>query len=74
MPLVIKEYEPLARHTIFNIGGLARFFVDVASRDELSAAIDFAVERHLPWRILGAGSNVLISDSGFNGAVIHPAG
>ena len=72
--MVVKEHEPLAAHTVFKIGGPARFFVIVSSRDDLAAAVQFAQEQKLPWVLLGAGSNVLVSDAGFRGVVIHPHG
>ncbi len=74
MPLVIKEQEPLARRTVFRIGGPARFFVSAQSGEDIATAVRFAGERDLPWVMLGAGSNVLVSDRGFSGVVIHPAG
>lgn len=74
MALVFKEYEPLAPHAVFKIGGPARFFVETHSAQNLIAAISLAAGKNLPWLILGAGSNVLISDDGFPGMVIHPRG
>lgn len=74
MDLQIKEDEPLALHTIFRIGGPARFFVDAKAADEVRDAILFAREKGLPWFMLGAGSNVLVSNRGFNGVLVHWAG
>lgn len=74
MALAPLENEPLARHTVFKIGGPARLFVSVSSRHELMEALRFARTEHLPWVVLGAGSNVLIADRGFPGLVIHPEG
>jgi len=74
MELTPLENESLARHTVFKIGGPARFFVSVSSRNELVAALRFARAERLSWIVLGAGSNVLVSDRGFPGVVIHPEG
>lgn len=74
MALVVKEHELLVPHTVFKIGGPARFFIPASSRDDFAAAVRFAAEKNLPWLVLGAGSNVLISDAGFSGVVIHPNG
>ncbi len=74
MSLVIRGHEPLAPHTVFQIGGPARFFAEVASPEDLAEAMTLAVEQKLPWRVLGAGSNVLVADRGFDGVVIHPVG
>src|SRR3989344_984345 len=72
--LVVKEQEPLANHTVFRIGGPARFYAEVASPDQWIAALAFAEERGMPWTALGAGSNVLVADAGFPGLAIHPIG
>jgi len=74
MDMVIKEGIPLAPYTIYKIGGPARFFVEVRSADMLKEALRFAEERLVPFFILGAGSNVLVADRGFDGIVIHPSG
>ena len=71
--LQIKENVPLAPYTTFRIGGPARFFAEVTSEDELLEAIQFARHRRLEIFTLGGGSNLLVSDSGFDGLVIHIA-
>ena len=60
----------LAPLTTFNIGGNAKFFVEVGSADELKETVEFAKENKLPIFVLGGGSNILISDEGFDGLVI----
>jgi UDP-N-acetylmuramate dehydrogenase len=67
----IKEQVPLAPYTTFQIGGPAAHFASVASQEELEEAIIFAKAKSLPKLILGGGSNVLISDLGFEGLVIQ---
>lgn len=74
MARVIREYEPLSAHTVFRIGGPARFFIEAATAEDFLKALGAARESGLPFYILGAGSNVLISDKGFPGMVIHPRG
>lgn len=66
----LTEHVSLAPHTTFGIGGPARFFAEAESIEDVVEAIAFARERALPIFVLGGGSNVLISDSGFNGIVI----
>jgi UDP-N-acetylmuramate dehydrogenase len=71
----IQENVLLAPFTTFRIGGAARFFVQAQNIADIEKAIAFAqeekeAEKRLPIFILGGGSNVLISDSGFNGLVI----
>lgn len=68
----MQESEPLARHTVFKIGGPARFFVSAKSGEDIAAAVQLGRERGVPWVMLGAGSNLLVSDQGFPGVVIHP--
>lgn len=74
MAFAINEHEPLSRHTVFRIGGPARFFITAEGEDDFVAALRAARSSGLPWLVLGAGSNVLVSDRGFDGIVIRPAG
>lgn len=74
MALDIKENVFLAPYTIYKIGGPARFFVEAADADEVREALVFAVERKLPFVIIGAGSNMLVSDRGFDGVAIRMTG
>jgi UDP-N-acetylmuramate dehydrogenase len=69
--LVIQEQVPLAPYTTFRIGGPARYFCEVTTHDELLEAVTFAHERSLPLFVLGGGSNLLVSDSGFDGLVLR---
>lgn len=69
----IKENLPLAPFTTFAIGGPARWFVSVSSESEIVEATAWARERELPLFVLGGGSNLLVSDEGFNGLVLHIA-
>lgn len=71
MTCVIKENEPLASQTVFKIGGPARFFAEIGNEGDFISALKAAHSLGLPWVILGAGSNILVSDNGFNGMVIR---
>ena len=73
MPLVFRQDVPLAAHTTFELGGAARFLVDVAREDELLQALSFARSRGLPTLVLGGGSNLVVADRGFDGLVIRMA-
>jgi len=68
-----REQVPLAPYTTFSIGGPARWFADAASEEDVVEAIRFARQRNLPVFILGGGSNLLVSDEGFPGLVLHIA-
>ena len=61
----------LNKYTSLRVGGPAKSILHVSTEDEIIAAIEGAGD--LPVLIIGGGSNVLISDSGFAGTVIHIA-
>jgi UDP-N-acetylmuramate dehydrogenase len=63
--------EPLARHTSARIGGPADAFVAARTVTELAAAARAAWAYRVPLTVLGGGSNVLISDRGVRGLVVH---
>ncbi len=65
----IQKNIPLAQYTTFKIGGPAGFFCEAKNEKEILEALKFAQEKKLPVFILGGGSNVLVSDKGFNGLV-----
>ena len=63
--------EPLARLTTMRVGGPADLFVEAHNLFELRALVRFARARAIPFFILGRGSNLVISDRGMAGLVIH---
>lgn len=68
--------EPLAGLTTFEIGGPAQVLARPSTSEELQDLLRACRECDTPWVILGAGSNVLISDAGVQGVVIlldHPS-
>lgn len=65
---------PLAQYTTLGVGGPARWFVDAKDEDEIRAALGFARSREVPFLLLGGGSNLLVSDTGFPGMVVRPTG
>lgn len=70
----VLENEPLCRHTTFQIGGPADRFVTVESVPQLQGALRAAGEAGVPWLVLGKGSNLLVRDKGFRGAVVALSG
>src|SRR3989344_3304895 len=68
--MLIEENVPLAPLTTFFIGGPARYFARVTTVEELKQSIDYARDKSLATLVLGGGSNVLVSDAGFDGLVI----
>jgi len=67
----IKENISLSQYTTFKIGGLAKYFTEVNSEETLVEAVEYAKKNNLPAYIIGGGSNILISDKGFDGLVIR---
>ena len=63
--------EKLARYTTIRIGGPAELLVRPRTAEELRAVIDLAHSEDVALRVLGAGSNVLVSDKGVRGIVVH---
>lgn len=66
----IRENVILAPYTTFGIGGPARYFCEVKSVEDLKSALSFSKQNNLRLFILGDGSNILVSDKGFDGLVI----
>lgn len=62
---------PLARLTTIGTGGPARWFARPTSMDELTSALRFARDEALPLAVVGLGSNLLVSDAGFDGMVVR---
>ena len=63
--------DPLARFTTMRVGGPADLFAEIHNLFELRAIVRFARSRELPYFILGRGSDLVISDKGIRGLVIH---
>ena len=66
--------EPLAKHTYFGIGGEASAYIEVSTTDELSALAHFHRQWDVPIAVIGRGSNLLVSDTGFNGISVRLIG
>ncbi len=62
--------EPMIRHTSFKIGGPADVLIVPNNLDELSRLFGLLLEENIPYFILGAGANILVSDRGIRGVVI----
>lgn len=69
----LKLNEPLAKHTTFHLGGEADFFAQIGNIVQLQKVLD-AIEGKIPIFILGAGSNVLVTEKGWTGIVIRLTG
>jgi len=79
-PQMVETFGPalqfdreLASLTTFGTGGRAVYFLEALSETELADAVARATRHCIPFFILGGGSNVLVSDSGFEGLIIKIA-
>ena len=70
---IFQKNVLLKDYTTYKIGGPAKYFLIAKNKEDLIKAIKSAKELKLPVFILGGGSNVLVSDKGFNGLVIKIA-
>ena len=63
--------EPMKKHTTFRVGGCARYLVEPGDVQQLSAVVNACREQKVPYYVVGNGSNLLVSDAGYNGVIIH---
>jgi UDP-N-acetylmuramate dehydrogenase len=66
----VKENVSLAPYTSARIGGPADYLITATSSDELAEIMSLIWQQHLPYFILGGGSNILISDKGVRGITV----
>lgn len=65
---------PLGKYTTAQVGGRAKAIITVKKRSDLIESVRFCWENRLPFRIFGSGSNILVSDNGYEGiAIINQA-
>lgn len=67
----IRLGEPMSRHTTFRIGGEADCFVEIENLDQLTHLQRYLQMVEQPCLVLGNGSNLLVSDRGYAGVVLH---
>ncbi len=66
----VRRDEAMSRHTTYRIGGPAALLIECDSISDLSAATSILAEEEVEWTVLGKGSNVLVADAGYEGAVL----
>jgi UDP-N-acetylmuramate dehydrogenase len=64
--------ESLAKRTSMHVGGVARWLIEVSSREALTALLDRLVDEGVPWCVLGGGTNTLAADTPLEAVVITP--
>ena len=70
MDLLMQRNIKISSLTTLRIGGLAKYFFEARDREELKRVINWAQKQKIPYFILGGGSNLLVSDRGFNGLLV----
>ena len=68
--MLIREQVPLAPLTTLGVGGDARYFLEAFTESEVVEGVRFARDHKIPLFVLGGGSNLVVSDNGFNGVVL----
>lgn len=63
--------EPMSRHTTFQVGGEAECLIDIASEEVLVKLLKYLNIIEIPYFILGNGSNLLVSDKGYDGVILR---
>ncbi len=69
----LRQHEVMRDHTTIKVGGVADFYFEAKTTDDLIKAVNAATQAKVPYFILGGGSNVIFSDYGFPGLVIKNA-
>lgn len=69
----VLENEPMSRHTTFRIGGPARWFLQPEDHDQAGAILRLCHGRGVTPFLLGNGSNLLVSDRGYDGVILSTA-
>ncbi|MEJ5301417.1 MAG: UDP-N-acetylmuramate dehydrogenase [Thermodesulforhabdaceae bacterium] len=68
--VLIRENEDLSKRTTFRIGGKAKLFIEPFDEIALGTLVKFFHDHHIPWKIIGAGSNVLVNDEGVEEPIV----
>jgi len=66
----VKFEEPMAKHTTFRVGGPAEAYVEPGNLKQLTALIQWAVQKKIRYLVIGGGSNLLVTDRGIRGIVV----
>lgn len=66
----VLENVDLKKYNTYGIGGIARFLVSPYSVTHLQGLLEYLNSNNIPWYVLGGGSNVILPDDDFAGAII----
>lgn len=67
---MFQQNKLLSSLCTFGIGGPARYFIEVNSIEAMQSTLNACRKQHLPYIVIGKGSNCLFDDRGFNGVII----
>lgn len=70
MPGRVRAGEPMKKYTSWRIGGPSEIFVEPSGREDLKLVVSYAHRHDLPFTLIGAGTNLLVSDQGIRGIVV----
>ncbi len=69
--MTIQEFIPVGSKTTMRIGGKARYYADIVTREDVEEAVKFAEEKKIPLIVLGGGSNTIFADGEINALVVR---
>ena len=67
----IKRNVPLSEFTTFKVGGPSDYLIEIENEEEFEGSILWAIDKRIPYFILGKGANVLVNDNGYRGLIIY---
>lgn len=66
----VLRKEPMSRHTTFRVGGEAEYFAKIQDKSQLTSILNYLRKTEQPYFVLGNGSNILVSDKGYEGVIL----
>lgn len=69
----ILKNEIMSKHTSFKVGGPADLFITVETIEQLKDTIKILKHQNIEYKVIGNGSNLLVKDEGYRGAIIKPS-
>jgi UDP-N-acetylmuramate dehydrogenase len=67
----VFQNESMSLHTTFRAGGVADCFIEPGSVEEIQKIVTACKQADIPWYVVGNGSNLLVSDKGYHGVILH---
>ena len=71
IPAIFQENVALKDFTTYKIGGKARYFAEIDSIESLQEVLRFCAQTQTEYFTIGKGSNLVVSDQGFDGAILY---